>query len=153
MLAVCIPTGNAEIVNDYSQSEAILDRCSFSGSQGDGDAAGKGWSLGIVKRQHRRLQLHGGPRRRPRRRPVLLEQYLEWAELVLLFTDGQSVALMSRRDYKRVGRRSGIQGMGLRPTRLCHPELMEWIRRTIIEPTVEAMAAEGGLTAECCMLA
>lgn len=147
-----IPTGNAEIVNDYSQSEAILDRCSFPlAVKADGDAAGKG--VVVARDREEAAQAlksfmvdHAVGRAGDR---VLLEQYLEGVELsVLAFTDGQSVALMSPScDYKRVA--DGDQGpntggMGAyAPPGFATPELMERIRRTIIEPTVEAMAAEG----------
>lgn len=147
-----IPTGRAEIVTDFSQSGALLDRVSFPlAVKADGDAAGKGV---VVARDRAEAEKalksfmvdHAVGRAGER---VLLEEYLEGIELsVLAFTDGQSVALMVPScDYKRVA--DGDQGpntggMGAyAPPGFATPELMERIRRTILEPTVEAMAAEG----------
>jgi phosphoribosylamine--glycine ligase len=80
---------------------------------------------------------------------VLLEEFLEGVELsVLALTDGSAVVpLVPSCDYKRVGdgdEGPNTGGMGAyAPPRFATPELMATIRRTILEPTVAAMAAEG----------
>jgi len=152
LLKYGIPTGAAELLTDFRQTEAALDRCSFPlAVKADGDAAGKGVVI-ARDRDEARLAVKdfmvdhavgtAGDR-------VLLEQFLEGTELsVLAFTDGRTIAPLSPAcDYKRVG--DGDQGpntggMGAyAPPRFATPELMETIKRTILEPTVAAMAAEG----------
>lgn len=147
-----IPTADAEVVTDFSQAEAILDRCSFPlAVKADGDAAGKGVVVAQEREEAKKalksfMVDHAVG---PAGDRVLLEQYLEGVELsVLAFTDGRTVALMTPScDYKRVA--DGDQGpntggMGAyAPPGFATPDLMEQIQHTILEPTVEAMAAEG----------
>lgn len=147
-----IPTGAAEVVADFSEAEGALDRCSYPVAvKADGDAAGKG--VVIARDREEALKaLHSfmvdrtigaaGDR-------VLLEEFLEGVELsVLAVTDGRTVVpMVPACDYKRVS--DGDQGpntggMGAyAPPQFATPELMEEIQRTILEPTVAALEAEG----------
>lgn len=147
-----IPTGIAEIITDFGQAEATLDRCAFPlVVKADGDAAGKGVVVARDREEARQalksfMVDHAVG---PAGDRVLLEQYLEGVELsVLAFTDGRTIVpLAPSCDYKRVA--DGDQGpntggMGAyAPPRFATPELMERVRRTILEPTIAAMAAEG----------
>ncbi|MGE5619354.1 MAG: phosphoribosylamine--glycine ligase [Sphingomonadaceae bacterium] len=147
-----IPTARAETITDYSQAEAALDRCTFPlAVKADGDAAGKGVVIARNREEAARAIKEfmvdhtvgaAGDR-------VLLEEFLEGVELsVLALTDGRTIVPMAPScDYKRAldgdgGPNTG--GMGAySPPRFATPELMETIQRTILEPTVAAMAAEG----------
>jgi len=152
LLKYNIPTAGAEVLTDFSQAEAALDRCSYPVVvKADGDAAGKGVvvakdreeALGAIKSfmVDRSLGLAG--------ERVLLEEFLEGVELsVLTFTDGKTVVPMAPAcDYKRVGDNDvgpNTGGMGAyAPPRFATPELMETIQKTILEPTIAAMSAEG----------
>ena len=147
-----IPTPRAEILVNFSDAEAALDRCSYPiAIKADGDAAGKGVAiardrkeaLGVLKSfmQERSLGAAGDR--------VLLEEFLEGVELsVLAFTDGRTIVpMVPSCDYKRVGDGDvgpNTGGMGAyAPPGFATPELMDTIQRTILEPTVRAMAAEG----------
>ncbi len=147
-----IPTAGAETLTDFSQAEAALDRCSFPlAVKADGDAAGKGVVIARDREEALRavrefmLEHTVGPAGDR----VLLEEFLEGVELsVLALTDGRTIVPMAPScDYKRVadgdeGPNTG--GMGAySPPRFATPELMDEIQRTVLEPTVAAMAAEG----------
>ncbi len=147
-----IPTARAEVLDDFSQAEAALDRCSFPlAVKADGDAAGKGVAIAQDRQEALRVVRSfmvdrslgaAGDR-------VLLEEYLEGVELsVLAFTDGRTIVpMVPACDYKRVA--DGDQGpntggMGAyAPPGFATPELMETVQRTILEPTIAAMAAVG----------
>lgn len=147
-----IPTPHADVLTDFSEAETALDRCSFPiVVKADGDAAGKG----VVVAPDRTTALaalkgfmvdgtvgNAGAR-------VLLEEFLEGVELsVLAFTDGKNIVPMAPAcDYKRVGDgdagpNTGGMGAYARP-RFATPELMETIQKTVLEPTIAAMASEG----------
>ena len=80
---------------------------------------------------------------------VVVEEFLEGEEVsIFALTDGQTVCpLASAQDHKAVfdgdqGPNTG--GMGAySPAPLLTPALAEDVRRTVLEPTVRAMAAEG----------
>src|SRR5512143_689091 len=80
---------------------------------------------------------------------VVIEERLQGEEVSLLaFTDGVTVRPMPpARDHKRLrdgdaGPNTG--GMGAyAPTPLCPPDLVEQFTRTILQPTVDGMRAEG----------
>ena len=147
-----IPTARAEILESFADADAALDRCSFPlAVKADGDAAGKGVviagdheeALRAVRAFMVERELGAAGDR------VLLEEFLEGVELsVLAITDGRTIVPMAPAcDYKRVGDRDqgpNTGGMGgyARPG-FATPELMETIQRTILEPTVGAMSAEG----------
>lgn len=147
-----IPTGRAEIVTDFSRAEAVLDRCSFPlAVKADGDAAGKGVVVAQDCDEARKAleSFMVDHTVGPAGDRVLLEEFLEGVELsVLAFTDGNTVVPMAPScDYKRVAdgdKGPNTGGMGAyAPPGFATQDLMEQIQRTILEPTVEAMAAEG----------
>lgn len=147
-----IPTPRAEVLTDFSQAESALDRCAFPiVVKADGDAAGKGVivapdrasALAAVKSFMIDMAVGTAGAR------VLLEEFLQGVELsVLAFTDGKVIVPMAPAcDYKRVGDgdagpNTGGMGAYARP-RFATPELMATIQKTILEPTIAAMAAEG----------
>ena len=147
-----IPTAGGETLTDYSQAEAALDRCSFPVAvKADGDAAGKGVVIARNREEAQRAirefmvdRAVGAAGDR-----VLLEEFLEGIELsVLALTDGRTIVPMAPScDYKRVGdgdEGPNTGGMGAyAPPHFATPALMATIQRTILEPTVAAMAAEG----------
>ena len=147
-----IPTPAAETLTDYSQAEAALDRCSFPlAVKADGDAAGKGVAIARDREEARKAirEFMVDHAVGPAGDRVLLEEFLEGIELsVLALTDGRTIVPMAPScDYKRVGdgdEGPNTGGMGAyAPPRFATPELMATIQRTILEPTVAAMAAEG----------
>ncbi|MPZ14604.1 MAG: phosphoribosylamine--glycine ligase [Chloroflexi bacterium] len=80
---------------------------------------------------------------------IVVEEYLEGTELsVFALADGQHVLpLIGARDYKPLldgdrGPNTGGMG-GYAPPAYATPALMDEVRRTILEPTVRALAAEG----------
>ena len=80
---------------------------------------------------------------------VVLEERLVGEEVSLLaFTDGHTVVAMPpAQDHKRLAdgdRGPNTGGMGAyAPAPCCPPELVVELARTVLQPTVEAMAAEG----------
>ena len=82
-------------------------------------------------------------------REVVIEEYMEGEELsVFAVTDGEhSVILVPSQDHKRVGEGdTGLNtgGMGAyAPVALATPELIEEARRSVLEPTLAALAADG----------
>ncbi len=147
-----IPTAGAEVLKDFAEAEAALERCSYPiVVKADGDAAGKGVviardreeALGAVKGFMVDKTLgHAGER-------VLLEEFLEGVELsALTFTDGKTIVpMVPSCDYKRVGDNDqgpNTGGMGAyAPPSFATTELMETIQKTILEPTIAALASEG----------
>lgn len=80
---------------------------------------------------------------------IVVEEYLEGIELsAFALADGaQALPLIGARDYKPLldrdqGPNTGGMGGYARPA-YAGPALMDEVRRTILEPTVRAMAAEG----------
>ena len=147
-----IPTARAEVLTDFAQAEAALQRCSFpTVVKADGDAAGKGVVIARDREEAlaaiRSFMVNKALGRAGER--VLLEEFLEGVELsVLTFTDGSTIVQMVPScDYKRVGDNDqgpNTGGMGAyAPPGFATPELMETIQKTILEPTIAAMAAEG----------
>ncbi len=82
-------------------------------------------------------------------REVVIEEFMEGEELsVFAVTDGvHSVILVPSQDHKRVGEGdTGLNtgGMGAyAPVSLATPEIIEEARRTVFDPTLAAMAADG----------
>jgi len=82
-------------------------------------------------------------------REVVIEEFMQGEELsVFAVTDGvHSVILVPAQDHKRVGEGdTGLNtgGMGAyAPVALATPELVAEARRTVFEPTLAAMAADG----------
>lgn len=147
-----IPTARAEVLTEFAQAEPALDLCSYPVViKADGDAAGKGVviakdrqeALGAIRSFMVDMSLgHAGER-------VLIEEFMEGVELsVLTFTDGKTIVpMVPACDYKRVGDNDAgpnTGGMGAyAPPAFATPELMKTVQKTILEPTIAAMAAEG----------
>lgn len=82
-------------------------------------------------------------------REVVIEAFLTGEELsVLALTDGERVLILpASQDHKRLGEGDtgpNTGGMGAyAPVSLATPELLDRIRRLVLEPTLRQMAAEG----------
>ncbi len=80
---------------------------------------------------------------------VLIETRLQGPEVsVLAFSDGKQIAIMPpAQDHKRLyegNRGPNTGGMGaFAPSPLCPPDLLETIRTTILQPTIEGLRSEG----------
>jgi phosphoribosylamine--glycine ligase len=80
---------------------------------------------------------------------VVIEQFLSGVEFsVFVLTDGEDYLLLPEaKDYKRIGEGdTGLNtgGMGaVSPVPFCDEALMEVVKKSIIEPTVRGIAAEG----------
>ena len=152
MAAAGVPTARAEPFRDPAEAVAALDRFGPPWVvKADGLAAGKGVT---VTRDHAAARaaieaalvgrVHGEAGA-----TILLEEYLEGPEASLFaLSDGQTVVpLAPARDYKRVddgdqGPNTG--GMGAYSPLPDFPEtLVAQVCRTIIAPTVAALAARG----------
>jgi phosphoribosylamine---glycine ligase len=152
MAAAGVPTARAETFTDAAAAIAALD--DFGPPwvvKADGLAAGKGVTVTDDPAAARAAVeaalvglVHGQAGAR-----ILLEEYLEGPEASLFaVTDGRTVLpLAPARDYKRVG--DGDQGpntggMGAySPLHDLPDELVEEVRRTILEPTVAELARRG----------
>jgi phosphoribosylamine---glycine ligase len=147
-----IPTGRAEITDDVTSAVMLLD--TFEPPyvvKAEGLAGGKGVTVAPT-RQHAvqaieealvdRVFGDAGDR-------ILLEEHLEGREVsALALTDGDTVVpLAMAQDFKRVhdgdaGPNTG--GMGAySPVPFVDPATRDRIVRTVLEPTVAALAAEG----------
>ena len=82
-------------------------------------------------------------------REIVVEDFLEGEELsVLALTDGERMLVLpAAQDHKRLGdgdRGPNTGGMGAYcPVSFATPELLERVRRQVLEPTVHQLAAEG----------
>src|SRR5207237_9979241 len=82
-------------------------------------------------------------------REVVVEDFIEGEELsVLALTDGEQLALLpAAQDHKRLGDGDtgpNTGGMGAYcPVSFATSELLERVRRQVLEPTVHELAAEG----------
>ncbi|EKP95691.1 phosphoribosylamine--glycine ligase [Thermaerobacter subterraneus] len=147
-----IPTAPGWVFDDPAAAEDFLRR--HPGPwvvKADGLAAGKGVlvcddaaaSLEAVRRLMRQGVLGAAGRR------VVIEERLEGRELsVLAVTDGRRAHLLApARDYKRLedgDRGPNTGGMGaFSPVPGVSPALLDAIRRSIVEPAVAGLAAEG----------
>lgn len=147
-----IPTARAAIFDDFDEAMRYLrtlDRPPVV--KADGLAAGKGVivpsTLEAVAAAARSMLLErkfgdAGA-------TILLEERLHGAEVsVLAFCDGQRYALLpTAQDHKRLldhDRGPNTGGMGaFSPSPRVTPELLQEIERTVIQPTLAGMAAEG----------
>lgn len=147
-----IPCARSETFSDFARAKEHLYR---TGApiviKADGLAAGKGVTVcteyaraeeALEEAMLRGAFGHAG-------RTVVIEEYLEGVEVSLLaFSDGHTVApMVPACDYKRVydnneGPNTG--GMGcVSPPPFFGPDLVDEARRTVLEPTIAALAAEG----------
>jgi len=152
MAAAGVPTARAEAFTDAAEAVAALD--GFGPPwviKADGLAAGKGVTVTddpAAATAAIQAALVGGVHGEAGAR-ILLEEYLEGPEASLLaVTDGRTVVpLAPARDHKRVG--DGDQGpntggMGAySPLPDLPDELVDELRRTVLEPTVAELARRG----------
>ncbi|KAL1919764.1 uncharacterized protein VTP21DRAFT_1695 [Calcarisporiella thermophila] len=147
-----IPTATYETFTDYESAKAYIETISHPiVLKASGLAAGKGVLIptskeealqGIKEIMQDRVFGAAGDE-------VVIEEFLEGEELsVLAFSDGYTVvALPPAQDHKRAfdgdqGPNTG--GMGCYcPTPIGTPELVEEIKRTILQPTIDGMRRDG----------
>jgi phosphoribosylamine---glycine ligase len=152
MAAAGVPTARAETFTDATQAVAALDGLGPPWVvKADGLAAGKGVTVTddpAAATAAIQAALVGGVHGEAGAR-ILLEEYLEGPEASLLaVTDGRTVVpLAPARDHKRVG--DGDQGpntggMGAySPLPDLPDELVDELRRTVLEPTVAELLRRG----------
>jgi len=151
-----VPTADFGVFDDYENAIEFTHKFPFATSpacvvKADGLAAGKGVvvcdDLGEVDEALTRIMIEhefgtAGQH-------VVIEERLSGREAsVLAFCDGKTVALMPpARDHKRVGDGDtgpNTGGMGAyAPAPDISPELMETVRREVIQPVVDGMATRG----------
>jgi phosphoribosylamine---glycine ligase len=152
MAAAGVPTARSETFTDAAQAVAALD--DFGPPwvvKADGLAAGKGVTVTDDLAAARAAieaalvgQVHGEAGTR-----ILLEEFLDGPEAsVFAVTDGRTVLpLAPARDHKRVGDGDtgpNTGGMGAySPLPDVPDELVEEVRRTVLEPTVTELARRG----------
>ena len=147
-----IPTANYEIFTDVNKALSYLDTAPIPAVvKADGLALGKGVIIARTREEARtavRDMMENGLFGKSGS-TVVIEEFLEGPEVsVLSFTDGKTVKpMVSSMDHKRAldndeGLNTG--GMGtIAPNPYYTPEIAEICRKTIFEPTIRAMAAEG----------
>ncbi len=117
----------------------------------DGLAAGKG--VFVCKDREEALsalkELNELPSLRKASEMLVIEEFLEGREVsVFAVSDGKHSHIISNaRDYKPIGEgNTGLNtgGMGsITPVADVDPAMLEEVKRTIVDPTIEGMAAEG----------
>ncbi len=153
-----IPTANFEVFTDaQSAKEYIQQTGAPVVVKADGLAAGKGVVVAMTLEEAlaavdmiMRDQAFGLAGSR-----VVIEEFLTGEEASLLaFTDGYTVVpMISAQDHKRVfdgdqGPNTG--GMGTyAPAPVVTPAILEQVRQQILQPTVDAMRAEGRIYRGC----
>ena len=153
-----IPTANFEVFTDaQSAKEYIQQTGAPVVVKADGLAAGKGVVVAMTLEEAlaavdmiMRDQAFGLAGSR-----VVIEEFLTGEEASLLaFTDGYTVVpMISAQDHKRVfdgdqGPNTG--GMGTyAPAPVVTPAILEQVRQRILQPTVDAMRAEGRIYRGC----
>ena len=139
------------VVTSVAEAAGWLDATGLAVvAKADGLAAGKGViipdgrnaTLGAV------ADLLGGSVGAAGHRVVLEERLVGEEVSLLAFCDGRTlVAMPPAQDHKRLGegdRGPNTGGMGAyAPAPCCPPELVDELVRTVLQPTVDAMAAEG----------
>ena len=147
-----IPTAPAGVFTDAAQAHAYLRaRRAPIVVKADGLAAGKGVVVAqtIAEAQAAVSDMLEGGRFGDGGRQVLIEDCLEGEETsILVVVSGRDyVILPTSQDHKRIGDGDtgpNTGGMGAySPAEVVTPELMETIERTIVRPSVEAIAADG----------
>lgn len=147
-----IPTAKYEVFTDAAAAKAYIQQ---EGApiviKADGLAAGKGVVVAMTEDEALRAitdimedQEFGQAGSR-----VVIEEFMDGEEASLLaFTDGETIVpMISSQDHKRAydgdeGPNTG--GMGTyAPAPVMTPELIDEVQRTILDPVIRAMAAEG----------
>ncbi|MFN8526552.1 MAG: phosphoribosylamine--glycine ligase [Chloroflexota bacterium] len=147
-----LPTADFQVFDDRAKAHDYLASARFPlVVKADGLAAGKGVTICHAVREAERAvneAMLGGRFGQAGRR-IVIEEFLEGEEISLIaLTDGERVSVLPpARDYKRlldgdVGPNTG--GMGCyAPVESVSPSLIAEITRTILEPTVAALANMG----------
>ena len=147
-----IPTAGFVVTDDAAAARRALDEFGLPVVvKADGLAAGKGVTVAQTRAEAEAAVdacLVGGVFGAAGSR-VVMEEYLAGQEVsVLAFADGRTVVpMVPACDYKRVGDGDSgpnTGGMGAyAPPTLAAPEFVAQVRRTILEPTLAALAGEG----------
>lgn len=141
-----IPTAQYRFCKEQSGALTALDE--FTAPyviKEDGLAAGKGVTIAENRKQaeaaiHQAFQ---------KEMPVVIEAFMHGQELsVLAFCDGKTILpCIAAQDFKKVGEGNtgpNTGGMGAyAPVPLATPELMAKVQKTVLEPTLAALQAEG----------
>ncbi len=147
-----IPTGDYRVFDSYQAAQAYLDQLDRQVVvKADGLAAGKGVIV-CDEVDQARAALHRIMVERafgPAGDRVVIEERLAGPEIsILAWSDGRTVIpIIPARDHKRVfdgdqGPNTG--GMGAyTPAPDITPALVETVRRTVLEPAVQGLAAQG----------
>lgn len=147
-----IPTAAYENFTDYAKAKAYLESINHRVVlKASGLAAGKGVLIPTTKEESLAglKSIMDDKEFGDAGNEVVIEEYLEGQELsVLAFSDGYTVIpLPPLQDHKRAydgdqGPNTG--GMGVyAPTPISTPELMETVKRTILQPTIDGMRHDG----------
>jgi phosphoribosylamine---glycine ligase len=155
-----VPTADFAVFEDYQSAIKFAHTLPFVSAaapapgcvvKADGLAAGKGVfvcdDLGEADEALTRIMVENEFGESGAR--VIIEERLSGREVsALAFVDGRNVVMMPpARDHKRVGEGDigpNTGGMGaFAPTPDVSPELMDEIKRTVIQPMVDGMAARG----------
>ena len=147
-----IPTARYQTFTDFSKAVDYINSVDFPiVIKASGLAAGKGVFLPNSKEEARAalLSLLVAVEMGPAGQEVVIEERLRGPEVSLLaFTDGTTVRVMPpAQDHKRLldddqGPNTGGMGV-IAPTPTCPPELAEELTRTVLQPAVDGLRAEG----------
>ena len=154
MLRHGVPTGRAEVFDDYERGRDYLQSCSLPiAVKADGLAAGKGVTVAETREEaldalHKQMveKQFGAAGER-----VLIEEYLEGTELsVFAFVDGERMSpLVAACDYKRVGdgdtgpNTGGIGSYSPPTNDVWNDALEHQVRTQIMEPVVATLRDDG----------
>lgn len=147
-----IPTGAYQVFDDYESASKYLQQVDDQVVvKADGLAAGKGVivcdSLDQAQTALRQIMVERAFGAAGER--VVIEERLAGPEIsILAWSDGQTIIpILPARDHKRAfdgDRGPNTGGMGaFAPAPDIEPALVETVRRTILEPAIQGMAAQG----------
>jgi phosphoribosylamine--glycine ligase len=148
MAAAGVPTARHRVVGTVAEGLAAVERYPVV-LKADGLAAGKGVVIATDETEARAALEAMLVERRFGDAPVLVEEFLEGRELSLLaLCDGETaLPLAPARDFKRIGDGDtgpNTGGMGAySPVPEVGPELVEEIRRRVLQPVVDELARRG----------
>jgi phosphoribosylamine---glycine ligase len=148
MAAAGVPTARHRLVESVAEGLAAVERYPVV-LKADGLAAGKGVVIATDESEARAALEAMLVERRFGDAPVLVEEFLAGQELSLLaLCDGESaLPLAPARDFKRIGDGDtgpNTGGMGAySPVAEVGPELVEDVRRRVLQPVVDEMARRG----------
>ena len=147
-----IPTAEGRSFTDAAEAEAYIKSAPFETViKASGLAAGKGVVIPSSREEAAaaaREMLEGGAFG-DSGREIVVEEKMDGEEAsIMLVVSGQKyVMLPASQDHKRVGEGDtgpNTGGMGAyAPAAVATPEVLEAVRKTIVEPTLEGLAKEG----------